>query len=382
MAAMMLADQGADVIKIEPPMIGDRARYLGSMRAGMGAMFAVLNRNKRSVVLDLKVEAEKDVFLKLVGTADVLIENNRPGVVKNLGIDHETLLDLNPALIYTSISGYGQSGPYANRRVYDPLIQATAGAAAAQSGESPENMATIMFDKVTALTAAQAVTAALLERSKTGRGRYLPISMLESALYNVWPDVMWSRTLLGDGIFHQGELADYFPTFRAKDGFLSMIITADEAFEMFCIWRGCELHLDERFSTLHARLVNAAELKSAVNSLLADVTTAEACEELDSMGVPVARVNALDEVHTDEQVVDSGAIIETEHPQLGAMRYPRPPAALAPEVFPARHAPFLGDHTREILAPLDVDGDLIRALEERDEASAEAMRAVLESMQG
>jgi len=381
MAAMMLADQGADVIKIEPPMIGDRARYLGSMRAGMGAMFAVLNRNKRSLVLDLKIEAEKDVFLKLVGTADVLIENYRPGVVRSLGIDHETLLDLNPALIYTSISGYGQSGPYANRRVYDPLVQATAGAAAAQGGESPENMATIMFDKVTALTAAQAITAALLERSKTGRGRYLPISMLESALYNIWPDVMWSRTLLGGGIAHQGELADYFPTFRAKDGFISIITTADESFEMFCIWRGSELHLDERFSTLRARLANAAELKSAINLLLADVTTVEACKELDSMGVPVARVNTLDEVHTDEQVVHAGALIETEHPQLGTMRYPRPPEALAPEVFPERHAPFLGDQTREILEALEVDDAVIRALEERDKANAETMRVVLEAMQ-
>ena len=379
MASMMLADQGADVIKIEPPLFGDKARYLGSMREGMGAMFAVLNRNKRSLVLDLKIDAEREAFLKLADTADVLIENYRPGVVKSLGIDHETLAARNPALIYASVSGYGQSGPYQNRRVYDPLIQATAGAAAAQGGDNPDNMRMVVFDKVTALTAAQAITAALLERAKTGRGRYLPISMLDSALYNLWPDVMWSRTLLGDGVMHQGELADYFPTFRTKDGLISMSLVADEAFEMFCIWRGSEMHLDERFSTLPARLANADEFKAAVNELLADVATKEACDELDTFGVPVARVNTLDDVHLDEQIVHTGALIETEHPTIGAMRYPRPPVALAPEVFPERHAPFLGDHTREILEEIGVDSGLIQSLEEREAANAVTMKAVLDA---
>ena len=125
MTAMILADQGADVIKIEPPLLGDTARYLGSSRGGMGAMFAVLNRNKRSLVLDLKAEADLAIFKELVASADVLLENYRPGVVKKLGIDHESLAEVNPRLIYASISGYGQSGPYKNRKVYDPLIQAS-----------------------------------------------------------------------------------------------------------------------------------------------------------------------------------------------------------------------------------------------------------------
>ena len=140
-----------------------------------------------------------DVLKKLLDTADVLIENYRPGVVKKLGIDYETLKKTNPNIIYTSISGYGQSGPYINRRVYDPLIQATAGSAAAQNSEKPEFFKTIVFDKVTGLTAAQAISTALVQRERTGKGQYLPISMLDSALYYIWPDVMWSKTLLGDG---------------------------------------------------------------------------------------------------------------------------------------------------------------------------------------
>ena len=169
MAAMTLADQGADVIKIEPPLVGDPARYLGPSRGGVSSMFASLNRNKRSVVLDLKDDDERAVFLRLVETADVLIENYRPGVLDRLGLGYETLSALRPELVYASITGYGD-GPYQNRRVFDPLIQATSGTAAVQGIDEATNVRTVIFDKVTALTTAQGVTAALFERERTGRG--------------------------------------------------------------------------------------------------------------------------------------------------------------------------------------------------------------------
>jgi crotonobetainyl-CoA:carnitine CoA-transferase CaiB-like acyl-CoA transferase len=171
---MILGDQGADIIKIEPPMTGDLARFMGDRRNGMSAMFATLNRNKRSLVLDLKHQADKEIFLQLVASADVLIENYRPGVTRKLGIDYETLNTLNPGLVYASISGYGQTGPYQHKRVYDPLIQATAGAAAAQDRGRPQNIRTVIFDKVTGYTAAQAITAALLARAKPGRASIYP----------------------------------------------------------------------------------------------------------------------------------------------------------------------------------------------------------------
>ena len=382
MAAMLLADQGADVIKIEPPLFGDTARYLGSSRAGMGAMFAVLNRNKRSVALDLKMEAEKEAFMALVQTADVVIENYRPGVVKSLGIDYETLSVLNPELVYASISGYGQSGPYVNRRVFDPLIQATAGTASEQGGDAPKNMRAVVYDKVTALTTAQAVTAALLERGKTGRGQYLPISMLDSALYYMWPDMMWSRTLLGDDIRHKGELADYFQIFRAKDGDVSIVLVSDDSLEMLSIWRGSELHLDGRYSTLPARLARAAAFKMEIEALLVDVSTAEICDMLDAFGIPVARVNTLDNVHEDAQVRHAGSLVETEHPSVGQMRFPRPPAQFAVAEFPERHAPCIGEHTLEVLASIGVADDVISALEERDTTNAATLKAAMDAEGG
>jgi crotonobetainyl-CoA:carnitine CoA-transferase CaiB-like acyl-CoA transferase len=367
MAAMMLADQGADVIKIEPPLLGDTARYMGGSRAGMGAMFAVLNRNKRSLCLDLKSAPEMNVFLKLVETADVVLENYRPGIVKKLGIDYETLSKINPGLIYASVSGYGQNGPYENRKVYDPLIQATTGIADAQGIDEPRNMQSIVFDKVTALTTAQVVTSALLHREKTGQGQYLPVSMLESALYYSWPDVMWSRTLLGDGIRQAGELADYFQIFEAKDGHVSIVLVRDEDFEVLCVWRGSALHEDERFRRFTDRLANSVELRSAIDAMLADVTTEEICQSLDGFNIPVARINSLDEVHEDAQVRHGQSLVETSHPVVGPMRYPRPPFNfVGQDEFPKRHAPFLGDHTGEILEELGIDDAEIERLQKRD----------------
>ena len=149
LAGLMLADQGAEVIKVEPPLMGDLARFMGSSRNGVGAMFSVLNRNKRSVVLDLKNEDEISILKEIIKDSDVLIENYRPGIVQKLGIDYDSIKEINPEIIYTSISGYGQSGPYAERKVYDPLIQATIGTASAQNPEDPEFVRNVIFDKAT-----------------------------------------------------------------------------------------------------------------------------------------------------------------------------------------------------------------------------------------
>jgi len=382
MAAMTLADQGADVIKIEPPLVGDPARYLGPSRGGVSSMFASLNRNKRSVVLDLKDDDERAVFLRLVETADVLIENYRPGVLDRLGLGYETLSALRPELVYASITGYGD-GPYQNRRVFDPLIQATSGTAAAQGIDEATNVRTVIFDKVTALTTAQGVTAALLERERTGRGQHLPVTMLESALSYQWPDVMWSHSFVGDGVSDgPAELADWFPLFRAKDGPVAIILTSDQAVELLSVWREAELHLDPRFATLHDRVRNGTAFVESVNALLADVTTAEVCETLDAFGIPVARLNALDEVFDDEQVRHLGSVVQAEHPDAGPMRLARPPVPFhgeraTGEHFPRRPAPRVGEHVAEVLAELGVEGDMIERLTARDAENAVTLQAML-----
>ena len=377
-AGMMLADQGADVIKVEPPGIGDLARFMGGIRSGMGAMFSVINRNKRSIALDFKHEEDFKILRKLINRADVLIENYRPGVVKKLGIDYESIKESNPSIIYLSISGYGQSGPYKNIRVYDPLIQATAGSASAQNSENPELFRTIVFDKVTGLTAAQAISVALLQREKTGEGQYLPISMLDSALYYLWPDVMWSRTFLGDDVINSGELADYFPLFRVKDKSICIILVADPDFVKFCELLDCELFKDAKFSSMQQRVKNSKLFVTEVEKILKDKEASQLRKELDELGIPVAVINDLDEIHKDPQVIDQNSLVEVDHPIAGNMRMPKPPFNfLNQDIFPKSHAPILGQHNREILTELGVDEEEIKRMELRESGNREAMKGML-----
>ncbi|HIM22428.1 MAG TPA: CoA transferase [Gammaproteobacteria bacterium] len=376
-AGMMLADQGADVVKVEPPGIGDLARFMGTTRSGMSAMFSVLNRNKRSVVLDFKEAKDFEILKNLLATADVLIENYRPGVVKKLGLDYESIKKINSNIIYTSISGYGQSGPYINRRVYDPLIQATAGAAASQDSENPEYYKTIVFDKVTGLTAAQSISTALLHRERTGEGQYLPISMLDSALYYIWPDVMWSKTLLGEGIDYKPDLFESFPLFKAKDKPISVIVVADSDFQRFCEVIGCKLYEEEKYATFEQRVLNKETLIPEIEKYLEDKEADVLCEELDKMGIPVASINQLDEIHKDPQVIEQGSLVEVEHPLAGKMRMPKPPFNFFNQNdFPKSHAPILGQHNREVLSELGVEEKELKRMEERERVNKEMIEGM------
>ena len=207
--------------------------------------------------------------------------------------------------------------------------------------------------------------------------------MLESALSYQWPDVMWSHSFVGDGVSDgPAELADWFPLFRAKDGPVAIILTSDQAVELLSVWREAELHLDPRFVTLHDRVRNGAAFVESVNALLADVTTAEVCETLDAFGIPVARLNALDEVFDDEQVRHLGSVVQAEHPDAGPMRLARPPVPFhgeraTGEHFPRRPAPRVGEHVAEVLAELGVEGELIERLTARDAENAVTLQAML-----
>ena len=373
-AGMILGDQGADILKIEPPMTGDLARFMGDRRNGMSAMFATLNRNKRSVVLDMKHEVDKEIFLQLVATADVLIENYRPGVTRKLGIDYQTLRSHNPGLVYASVSGYGQSGPYQHKRVYDPLIQATAGAAAEQHGERPENIRTVIFDKITGYTAAQAITAALLARAKTGEGQHLPISMLSSALYFQWPDVMWSHTFQGEGTETSGTLADWFQIFKTADGYVSIILATAATFEKLCELLDLDLHEDERFNTLPARVANRTLLQQLIDNAMSNWTTDVICQRLDSYEIPVAKVNSLDELASDPQIMEQGALLDIEHPSAGLMRVANTPFKFhGQRDVPGLHAPELGEHSAEVLRELGRPQADIDRLEQREQQNRELM---------
>jgi crotonobetainyl-CoA:carnitine CoA-transferase CaiB-like acyl-CoA transferase len=379
-AGMMLADQGADVIKIEPPGIGDLARFMGTIKDGMGAMFSTLNRNKKCICLDFKNEEDLEVLKKLVSTADVLIENYRPGIVKKLGIDYESLSKINPDLIYCSISGYGQSGPYKEKKVYDPLIQGTVGIPLAQNNQSPELIRTIIYDKVTGLTSAQAISAALYQKAIGEGGQYLPISMMESALYYNWPDLMMNYTFDEGGV-NIGELADLFEVYETNDGGVVLIIIAnDEVFTKFCTVFDLSLHLDKKYNNLVSRIINKEELTIEINKVTRSLSSKELEDKMDHEGISASICNELNEVYKDPQVVEQGSITEIDHPELGIMRMPKPPANLKGQgSFPRSLAPILGYDNREVLSSINIDDDTIQRMEGREKQNREMLASLMQA---
>ena len=379
-AGMMLADQGAEVIKVEPPGIGDLARFMGTTKDGMGAMFSTLNRNKKCICLDFKNEEDLSVLKELVSTTDVLIENYRPGIVKKLGIDYESLSQINPDLIYCSISGYGQSGPYKEKKVYDPLIQGTVGIPHAQNIKSPELIRTIIYDKVTGLTSAQAISAALYQKAKGEGGQYLPISMMESALYYNWPDLMMNHTFDEGGI-NLGELADLFEVYETKDGGVVLIIIAnDEVFSKFCNVFDLSLHLDEKYNNLVSRIINKEELTAEINKVTSRLSCKELENKMDLEGISASICNELNEVYKDPQVIEQGSIVEINHPELGVMRMPKPPANLKGQgSFPRSLAPILGHDNREVLTSINIDDDTIQRMEDREKQNREMLASLMQA---
>ena len=379
-AGMMLADQGAEVIKVEPPGIGDLARFMGTTKDGMGAMFSTLNRNKKCICLDFKNEEDLSVLKELVSTTDVLIENYRPGIVKKLGIDYESLSQINPDLIYCSISGYGQSGPYKEKKVYDPLIQGTVGIPHAQNIKSPELIRTIIYDKVTGLTSAQAISAALYQKAKGEGGQYLPISMMESALYYNWPDLMMNHTFDEGGI-NLGELADLFEVYETKDGGVVLIIIAnDEVFSKFCNVFDLSLHLDEKYNNLVSRIINKEELTAEINKVTSLLSCKELENKMDLEGISASICNELNEVYKDPQVIEQGSIVEINHPELGVMRMPKPPANLKGQgSFPRSLAPILGHDNREVLTSINIDDGTIQRMEDREKQNREMLASLMQA---
>ena len=379
-AGMMLADQGADVIKIEPPGIGDLARFMGTVKDGMGAMFSTLNRNKKCICLDFKNTEDFQVLMSLVATADVLIENYRPGIVKKLGIDYDSMKKIKPDLIYCSISGYGQSGPYKEKKVYDPLIQGTVGIPHAQNSKFPELIRTIIYDKVTGLTSAQAISAGLYQKANGEGGQYLPISMMESALYYNWPDLMMNYTFEEGGI-NIGELADLFEVYETIDGGVVLIIIAnDEIFTKFCATFDVNLHLEEKYSNLVSRIVHREELTKEINKITSKLESKELEKIMDEEGISSSICNTLDTVHLDPQVVDQKSIIEINHPELGKMRMPKPPANFkGQKEFPRSLAPILGFDNREILEELKIDNAIIERMEERENQNRILIQTMMEA---
>jgi crotonobetainyl-CoA:carnitine CoA-transferase CaiB-like acyl-CoA transferase len=360
MATGLLGDQGADVIKIEAPGVGDLMRLLGRPRKGITASFATTNRNKRSVVLDLKDSADHEAFRKLIETADVVVQNFRPGVVDRMGIGEADLRKLKADLIYVSISGFGEVGPYAEKRVYDPIVQALSGLATIQGDRGlgrPRMMRLVIPDKVTAITAAQAITAALLSRERTGKGQHVRLSMIDAMIALAWPEGYAGHTFVGEEVDVPRNALAQDLVYETSDGWMTAGAVSDSE------WRGLARALDhpewlddERFKTAGSRVAYAKERLDQTASVLKSRTTKEWLEKLDAEQVPCAPILPLADVIRHPQVVANELIVESDHPAVGRIRQPRAAARFdrTPTTL-ERPAPTHGQHTEEILKELGIE---------------------------
>jgi crotonobetainyl-CoA:carnitine CoA-transferase CaiB-like acyl-CoA transferase len=367
LGTMILGDQGADVIKVEAPDGGDATRAGADRRGGFTASFLNNNRNKRSVVLDLKTTGGVKALMRLAAGADVFVQNFRPGVAERLGVGEEAVRAVSPKIVYVSISGFGERGPYAEKPAYDPVIQGFSGLATVQAGSDearPRLLRTILPDKLTAITASQAITAALLARERSGEGQHVRLSMLEAVLAFLWSSDMGSQTFVGDEPARQEPATAFDLIYETADGYITAAALTDRQ------WAGLARALDrpefledERFKTPALRQKNIdARLQLTQDALIAR-PTAETLDGLTKAGVPCGPVLTRNQVIRHPQVEALGLVVETEHPAAGRLRQTRPAARFSrtpPEI--RRGAPALGEHTNAVLGELGYSADEIAAL--------------------
>jgi len=364
---MMLADQGADVIKIEAPGKGDHVRSLGNARGGMSAMFLNINRNKRSLAIDLKTPRGVQAIKELAAGADVFVQNFRPGVVDRLGIGEPVLRALNPNLIYVSIAGFGEKGPWSGKPVYDPIIQAVSGLTTVQAGadsERPRLVRTVLPDKVSAIVAAQAISSALFARERSGQGQHVRLSMLDAVLYFLWASDMGAQTYPDIEVRSQDAASFIDLIYETADGYMTVAVMSDRE------WAGVTRALerpewlaDARFATPAARDRHVNERLEMTQEVLKTRTTAEWMALFEANDVPCAPALTRGEVIRHPQVVANEIVIEHAHHAAGILRQTRAPARF--EGTPTtirRGAPLLGEHSSEILRELGWDPSLIAEL--------------------
>ena len=353
-AAAMLADQGAEVVKVERPGIGDIGRWVGTMSGDVSALYQVCNRGKRGIVLDLQSPEGRDIAHRLIARSDLVVQNWRPGVAERLGLAYADVE--RPDLVYVAISGFGTKGPYSNKSAYDTVIQAFGGVlnneADPQSGQ-PRAVSQVLADKVTALTAAQAMTAALLARERGRGGQYLELSMFDAVVSFMWIDCAGNLVLPdGDGS-QPGSFAGAVSPLRFTDGWGVVTPTSDADFSGTCRAFGVNGYDDPRVATIDQRRQNrdvAAELMRACRDAAAGMTRAEGMERLEAQRVPCGVVLALSDLDTDPHAREVGMLTESSSARIGRVRQPRHPARFsATPSAPGGSAPGLGEHTDAIL---------------------------------
>lgn len=364
-ATMILGDQGAEIVKIESPGGGDHTR--ASDGGGLPAGFLNLNRSKRSVAIDLKRPRGRELLLALFATADAAVQNFRPGVVERLGVGYEAARAARPDVIYVSISGFGETGPWAGRRAYDPVIQALTGLASVQAGSDearPRLVRTVLPDKVTAMTAAQAVSSALYARARTGAGRHVRLSMLDAVMQFLWASDMNAQTFADRAPAPRHPASRIDLIFRTRDGYITVGANTDKE------WAGVaraigrpELISDPRFATPAARRRNIDARLALVQERLEKDDSARWLESLRAHDAPCAPALTRDEAIRHPQIAAAGGLVEYDHPTAGRLRQARPAARFADApADPPRPAPELGADTDAVLRELGLPDSEIAAL--------------------
>ena len=356
MAATLLCDQGAEVVKVEAPE-GDTSRLIGHTKGDLSSSFIAANRGKRCIALDLKTPAARDIVLALVARADVLIENFRPGVMARLGLDDADLARQFPRLVRLSITGFGATGPRAGDKAYDAVIQALGGVAASQRDPhtgDPVMLATTVCDKLTALTAAQAVTAALLARERDGQGRRVEVSMLDATLAFQWPDAMYNQVFMDDAPAPMPAFGATQRPWRTADGFVATMVPRQDEFIALCQALGQpDLPQDPRFASQQARYRNGPALRALLEPVMAQIDTATLEAACRQHGVPMGVLHEHADVLTDPQVLHNGTLVSLSQGSAGRVRVARAAALFDGQaLLPRAGAGRLGEHGPAVLAEL------------------------------
>lgn len=368
---MQLADLGADVVKVENPDGGDMSRQAGPFVAGEGANFLRINRNKRSLALDLKSEEGKDIFRKLAARADIVVENLRPGTMRGLGLDYEELRNINPRLIYVAASGWGQDGPYAPLAGLDIMAQAMSGlmSITGEEGGNPVKIGVPMCDLVCALYGALAAVSALHAREKTGQGQLIDVSLFEAGVsFGIYEAAKYFTTgeiPKRNGSKHQTSAP--YQALRSSDGYFTVGATNAKSWTAFCEVLGLQqLVNDPRFDGTTKRLHNLDVLLPAIETVTTTKTSRHWVEALQKAGVPCSYLQNYEQVFHDPHLLARNFFVDAPHAKVGSVRQINSPMRFSENPVQIKRAgPLLGEDTADVLAELGLDAGAIERLSER-----------------
>ena len=367
LATMMLADQGAEVIKVENPAVGDFTRLAANRQGDMSALFLNNNRNKKSVALNLKETAGREALLRLVATADVFVQNFRPGVIERMGLGEDELRKVAPKLIMVSISGFGDTGPYSQRPVYDPLIQGLSGLATVQAGADgrrPQLVRTILPDKLTGVTAAQSITAALFARERKGEGQHIRLSMLDAIVAFLWSSDMGSQTFVHGDVPQQEAASFQDLIYETTTGYITIAVQNDREWQAIIrVVNRPEWAEDPRFLTAELRQQNIDDRLDLIQAVIKTESAEHWLARLEEEGVPCAPVLTRTQMLEHPQVQANDLLVNYEHPQAGLIRQTRGPSRFSAASEKGwQGAPTLGQHTRDLLATSGYSEDEINKM--------------------